>query len=98
MNSYTRSKKSTQDIREITKRSIEDFGEAQTLRYMAGLKERVQLLADRPDIGRRFTHTHAKQQYLFFRYESHVIYYRKREIDIFIVRILHSKMLPEKHL
>lgn len=98
MNIYTRSKKSTQDIREITKRSVDDFGVARTLEYMAGLKERMQLLAERPDIGRGFAHTRSKQQYLFFRYESHVIYYRKRKSDIFIVRILHSKILPEKHL
>ncbi len=98
MNSYTRSKKCTQDIREITKRSLEDFGEAQTLRYMSELKERLQLLADRPDTGRGFTHIPTKQQYLFFRYESHVVYYRKRKDGIFIVRILHSRMLPEKHL
>lgn len=98
MNNYTRSKKSKQEIREITKRSVEDFGEARTLEYMAGLKERMQLLADRPDIGRGFEHIRTKREYLFFRYESHVIYYRKRKSDIFIVRILHTKMLPEKHL
>ncbi len=77
---------------------MEDFGMDQTLKYMAGLKERIKLLAERPDIGRRFEHTLTKHKYLFFRYESHVIYYRKRKSDIFIVRILHTKMLPEKHL
>jgi hypothetical protein len=34
VNNYTRSKKSTQDIREITKRGTEDFGEARTLEYI----------------------------------------------------------------
>ena len=77
---------------------MEDFGETQTLEYMAGLKERMQFPAERPDIGRRFLHTNTEQQYLFFRYESHVIYYRKCKGDIYIVRILNSKMLPEKHL
>ena len=82
----------------MIKRSMEDFGEEQTLKYMAGLKERMQSLAERPDIGRRFEHTLTEHQYLFFRYESQVIYYLKRDSDIFIVRILHTKMLPEKHL
>jgi len=82
----------------MIKRSMEDFGEEQTLKYMSGLKERMQLLAERPDIGRRFEHTLTEHQYRFFRYESHVIYYLKRDSDIFIVRILHTKMLPEKHL
>jgi len=98
VNNYTRSKKSTENIQKITKRSMEDFGETQTLEYLAGLKERMHVLADRPDIGRGFLDTRTEQQYLFFRYESHVIYYRNRKSDIFIVRILHSKMLPEKHL
>src|SRR5690606_24892342 len=95
---YVHSKKSKQDIQEITKRSMEDFREKQTLKYMAGLKERLQLLAEQPDIGRRFDHSLTKHQYLFFRYESHVIYYTKRNGDIFIVRILHTKMLPQKHI
>ena len=98
MNTYIRSKRTKQDIQQITRRSVEDFGETQTLKYMVDLKAKMQLLADRPDIGRDFVHSRTKRQYLFFRHESHVIYYRKRKCDVFIVRILHIKMLPEKHL
>ena len=98
MNTYIRSKRTKQDIQQITRRSVEDFGETQTLKYMADLKAKMQLLAERPDIGRDFVHSRTRRQYLFFRHESHVIYYRKRTSDVFIVRILHIKMLPEKHL
>jgi len=98
VNTYIRSKRTKQDIQQITRRSVEDFGETQTLKYMVDLKAKMQLLADRPDIGRDFVHSRTKRQYLFFRHESHVIYYRKLKCDVFIVRILHIKMLPEKHL
>ncbi len=95
---YHRSKKTKQDIQQIAKRSLIDFGEQQTLKYMAGLKATLQMLADDPDHGRTFTHSVTERAYLFYRYVSHVVYYRKRKNDIFIVRILHTKMLPEKHL
>ena len=95
---YHRSRKTKQDIQRIAKRSLVDFGEQQTLKYMAGLKDALQMLADDPDCGRTFTHNITEKTYLFYKYVSHVVYYRKRKNDIFIVRILHTKMLPEKHL
>lgn len=98
MNTFARSKQSKQDIEQIIRDSLKGFGEAQTLKYMAGLNDQMQLLADHPDIGRDFVHSRSNRQYLYFHYESHVIYYRKRQDDIFITRILHKKMIPEKHL
>jgi toxin ParE1/3/4 len=97
-NSYTRSQKSKQDIQHIVKRSMADFGEQQTRKYMEGLKTALQNLADTPDRGRIFTHAKTDKIYSFHKYVSHVIYYRQRKNDIFIVRILHKKMLPEKHI
>ncbi|MEE8057984.1 MAG: type II toxin-antitoxin system RelE/ParE family toxin [Pseudomonadales bacterium] len=97
--SYTKSKKTDQDIKHITKQSISDFGERQTDKYLNGLEESLQLLADKPKLGRVLTHGNlTKKEYHCHRYVSHVIYYRQRKRDIFIVRILHKKMLPEKHL
>lgn len=96
--SYTRSKRADQDIKHITKQSIFDFGELQTDKYLAGLEETLQLLADNPKLGCGYTSGKTKTDYHYHRYVSHVIYYRQREQDIFVVRILHKKMLPEKHL
>jgi len=97
-NKYQFSKKTKQDILHITKWSLDDFGERQTIRYMDGLNEAMQALADCPDKGREFVHNKTGRVYLYHRYLSHVIYYRKRENDIFVIRIIHTKMLPEKHL
>ncbi len=82
MNTYIRSKRTKQDIQQITRRSVEDFGETQTLKYMADLQAKMQLPAERPDVGRDFVHSRTRRQYLFFRHESHVIYYRKRICDV----------------
>jgi plasmid stabilization system protein ParE len=35
---------------------------------------------------------------LSFRYESHILYYKKHASDIVIVRVLHQHMDPVKHL
>jgi toxin ParE1/3/4 len=77
---------------------MHDFGEAQTGRYLMGMKERIEWLAANPGRGRSFIHRTTQQEYLYYRYESHVIYYRERSSDIFIVRVLHGRMLPENHL
>ena len=75
-----------------------DFGEQQTDKYMAGMKATLKSLAENPDSGRKFIHKNTHRDYLYYRYVSHMVYYRQREDDIIVIRILHTKMLPEKHL
>lgn len=97
-NIYVKSKRADQDIKSITLKSLQDFGVAQTDKYLAGLKDTLQALADGSSQGREFTNKKTQRAYLYYRYVSHVVFYRQRKNDIFIVRILHVKMLPEKHL
>ncbi len=85
---YTKSKKTDQDIKRITKRSISDFGEQQTDKYLYGLEQCLQLLADNPNLGR--TCDELRQGYQRHEYESHIIFYRKRKNDIFIATIIHQ--------
>lgn len=98
MGKYAQCRRTDNDIIRMTARSFADFGEAQTVQYIDGLTKRLQWLADNPNVGRLFAHRETGTHYFYFRYVSHVIYYRQRKNDIFIVRILHKKMLPEKHL
>lgn len=85
---YTKSKKTDQDIKRITKRSIADFGENQTDKYLNGLERCLQLLADNPKLGR--TCDELREGYQRHEYESHIIFYRKRKNDIFITTIIHQ--------
>ncbi len=104
VNRYTKSKKADADIKEITKYSVLNFGEQQADKYLSGLSETMELLADNPDLGKTLTHpnkynsTAVQSDHHYYRYISHVIYYRKREDGIFVVRILHKSMLPLNHL
>lgn len=95
---YTISKRADQDIKKITLRSLTDFGENQTNKYMAGMKAALEAITDTPSLGRPFTHKKTIRKYLYYRYVSHVVYYRQRKDNIFIVRILHTKMSPENHI
>lgn len=98
-NRYTRSKKTKDDIKQITHRSMLDFGEKQTRKYMSGLQDAFQLLADTPETGSLLDRPGlAGKRYRYHRYVSHVIFYKQRQNDIFIVRVLHTRMLPENHL
>ncbi len=95
---YTKSKRADHDIKHIIINSMADFGEVQTDKYMQGFESALCELAAMPNKGRVFVSDRTAQEYLRYRYVSHVIYYRKRQDDIFIVRILHEKMLPKNHL
>jgi toxin ParE1/3/4 len=95
---YVKSNRAARDIEQIVMRSMEDFGELQTDKYVGGLEDILSILADTPEIGLSFLHDETKTEYHRYRYISHMVYYRKRESDIFIVRILHIKMLPAQHL
>lgn len=85
---YTKSKKTDQDIKHLTKRSIADFGEHQTDKYLSGLEQCLQLLAENPNLGR--TCDELRQGYRRHEYGSHIIFYRKRKNDIFITTIIHQ--------
>lgn len=95
---YKKSKRADGDIAHITEKSLKDFGILQTIKYMDGLEECLEFLAEDPGRGKPFTHSATYKAYFRHRYISHVIYYRKRKHDIFIVRVLHRRMLPENHL
>lgn len=98
MSKYVLSKRADEDLKQVVLRSLVDFGEIQTEQYIAGLEELLQLLVDNPEIGNAFIHEKTGRTYLRHRYMSHSLYYRRREDGIFVVRILHTKMLPKKHL
>lgn len=95
---YTKSKRADQDIKDIVVQSITEFGEGQTDLYMKGFESVLINLACHQDMGAIFLHNRTGTEYRRFRYISHVVYYRKRDDDIFIVRILHIRMVPEHHL
>jgi toxin ParE1/3/4 len=89
------SRRAETDLLSIGEYTLRTWGKTQTVRYLDELETLCQTLSDNPALGRSNEeirpglrrHEHAK----------HVIFYRQELDGILIVRILHQKMLPEKH-
>ena len=93
---YQLTGKAARDIKGILEHSVNNFGAAQTEHYFEALKECIELLADNPNIG------HSAEDilpdYLRFPHESHVIFYKRLSSSILVVRILHERMDPKRHM
>ena len=95
-NKYIKSKKADRDIFDIYKKSAETFGTQQTDKYLEGLEYSLQLLADSPDLGRSCDYL--RKNYHRHEYKSHIIFYKKRKNDIFIMRIIHKSRDYKNHI
>lgn len=72
------------------------FGPIQADKYSNGLHNCLQLLANNPNLGRSCGEI--KAGYQRHEYQSHIIFYRQREHDVFIIRILYKGMDLKRHL
>jgi toxin ParE1/3/4 len=83
------------DLLSIAEYTLREWGRSQTARYVEELEVCGQTLADNPALGRLCDevrpglrrHEHGK----------HVIFYRQERGGILVSRILHQRMLPERH-
>lgn len=86
MAKYTKSRRADQDILRILVFGIERFGETQARLYHEGLEIKFKMLASNPKLGQAVDFIQPGLRRSVF--ESHAIYYRVREDDIRIVRVL----------
>ena len=93
---YRLSQNADRDVIDIYHFSVDYFGESQAERYVAGLEEQLQMLAERPLFGR--DNGHVKPNIRRAEYKSHSIYYQTQTRGIFILRILHQRMDPVRWL
>jgi toxin ParE1/3/4 len=84
------------DLTEIYVYSHRRFGERQADEYLLGLGSCFSKLAEMPDMGHSIEDIRA--EYYRFAHARHVIFYRKIEEGVRIVRVLHIAMEPERHL
>lgn len=88
----------------LAKTDIEDswdfthgrWGVDQAERYVGGIRDAVVRIAGNPRLGRRCDEI--RQGYFKLTVQSHVLLYRQDGGDIVIVRVLHGRMDPERHL
>ena len=83
------------DLLSIATYTLRTWGEAQTIRYLDELEACCQQLADNPASGRSCDDIrpglHRKEQ------GKHVVFFRRESRGILVSRILHERMLPERH-
>lgn len=96
MPSYALSKAADADLEQIARRSVEQWGFARAEAYLLTLHQAFERLAAFPDLGRSIDDV--RRGYFRFESESHVAFYRKETSGILIVRVLHQRMQPERHL
>ena len=75
--------------------TLRTWGEDQTLRYMGDLEACCQRLADNPASGRPCDHVRPGLRRV--EHSRHVVFFRREPGGILVSRILHERMLPEKH-
>ena len=96
MTQYILSPNAQKSLRNIKAYSLEEFGAEQTVTYLKLIERKLQMIAERPDIGRK--RKEIKKGYLSFLAGSHVIFYRKAKNHVDIIDILHQSMEPYRYL
>ena len=100
MSGFRITKAAEQDLVNIAQYTLETWGEEQCVRYIEEFDAAFERLAEVPTRGKPCDHIRSG----YFRYQQgkHMILYRestrRSKFRILIVRILHERMLPERHL
>lgn len=92
---YSLSNKASTDLDSILDYSITTFGANIMTNYLKSLEKCFEILAVNPDLGTKVEHIFS--DYLCFEHRSHLIFYKKINQDILIIRILHKSMDAPKH-
>jgi toxin ParE1/3/4 len=84
------------DLIGVWQYSFEEWGADQADRYLDELDSNIKLLADNLDLGIKRDFVSDGYRVLFV--ASHAVYYTVTPSTIHIVRVLHGRMDPERHL
>jgi toxin ParE1/3/4 len=95
MTAFRFSRRAEADLLSIGVYTLQTWGEVQTARYMNELEACCHMLAANPTLGRACDHVLPGLRRL--EHERHVVFYLQEPGGIFISRILHQRMLPERH-
>ena len=92
---YKLSNLAAEDFAAIFEYTLLNFGVSQADAYTDDLENALRLLAGSPLMGHACPEIAA--ELLRHDHQRHAIFYRQREQDIFVIRILHQQMEPMKH-
>ena len=87
---YSLSNKASADLDSILDYSFINFGAKVMIKYHKSLEKCFKILDENSNLGIEVEHI--RSDYLCFEHRSHLIFYKKVNQDIFVVRILHRSM------
>ena len=89
------SRRAETDLLDIGAYTLRTWGKRQAARYLRELESCCKTLAGSPDLGRRCDEIRPGLRRL--EHGRHVVFYRKERGGILVARILHQRMLPDRH-
>ena len=89
------SRRAKADIRDIWDYTVDNWGLGQALVYLGLIDAAVDSIDGDPKLGRPLSGL--RRSYRKYLVGSHAVFYRLKGRSVFIVRILHQRMDPERH-
>ncbi len=97
MSRYQFTDQARQDLIQIRRFTLKQWGSEQSITYLEKLKKTVELLSAMPSMGKNCAADLGKDIYRFL-YGSHAIYYLSMPNLIIVIAILHQSMVPANPL
>lgn len=97
MNRYQLTSEAKQDLIQIRRFTVKQWGSMQSRIYLEELKKIMELISEMPLMGKNCADDLGKDIYRFL-YGSHAIYYVTTPNQIIVIAILHQSMVLENHL
>lgn len=96
MPKYRLSRLASQDLGEIADYTVDHWGLEQARRYIRGLLNFLDQLAQSPRRGKACDDI--RQGYRRIEYEKHIVIYRIEDKGIFVSRVFHRRMQLYRHI
>ena len=96
MAAFRFSRRAEADLLSIGDHTLRTRGKAQAARYVGELEVCCQTLSDNPALGRLCDEIRPGLRRL--EHGEHVVFYRQERAGILVSRILHQRMLPDRHI
>ena len=95
MSNYRLSRRAATDLEEIADYTIKRFGIKQARVYRDSLKSCFRHLANNPDMGRKAEQLAPGLRR--FEHQAHIVFYKVDGGELYVVRVLHSRMDVRRH-
>ncbi|MCG3461094.1 type II toxin-antitoxin system RelE/ParE family toxin [Xenorhabdus bovienii] len=96
MSTYHVTPDTQSDLIKIRRFTVQQWGLAQSQKYLSELRKTISLLAETPSLGKSKPEVGANV--LSFPHVSHVIYYVVHKRQLLVFGVLHKSMVPLDHL